>query len=92
MPDQEMGTLIWSSVTVTATLINLLPYAGGSPESVSEGIPLVSVKDKGEFVELLPELWSSTKGEDDSGKGWKNRKVTTWLQCFCAYVSIRHHT
>ena len=83
----------------TVTLTNHLPYARGSllmPES-GEGLPvkLAAKIKKGEFVEmgeLLLEFWSSTKGDDESGKGWKSRKVTNifiWLQCFCAYVSVR---
>ena len=70
---------------------------------LGEGLPPVPDKlaakiRRGEFVEmgeLLPEFWSPTKGEEESSKetkGRKSRKVTdifTWIQCFCAYVSVR---
>ena len=44
----------------------------------------------------MPEFWSSAKGDDgelsNEARGQRNRKVTNiyiWLQCFCAYVSVR---
>ena len=68
------------------------------PESgvyLGEGLPPVPVKlavkiRKGEFVEmgeLLPEFWSSTKGEEELGKetkGRKSRKVTD----ICSNASV----
>ena len=48
------------------------PY---KPPTVREGLPPVSVKDKGELVELLPKFWSSTKGRTSRAKGGKTGKL-----------------
>ena len=71
---------------------------------IGDGLPPVPAKlaakiRKGEFVEmgeLLPEFWSSHREEDTEGKHEakvrRSRKVTdisTWLQCFGSYVSVR---
>ena len=108
-----LPSLAWSSTSnagISATITNLLPYAGGSltmPSAgvyLGEGIPPVPDKlaakiRRGEYIEigeLLPEFWSSAKGDDGEpskeARGRRSRKVTdifTWLQCFGAYVSVR---
>ncbi len=65
---------------------------------MGEGVPPVPAKlasriRRGEFVDMLPEFWSTSKQEGaKEAKSRQTRKVDdifTWLQSFASYVVVR---